>query len=48
MHRSNKEYTNTRRKTRIYSIHGGSKEYTLDGANTFALMKHKLSRHTHE
>jgi len=27
--------------------HGGSREYTLDGANTFTLMKHKLLRHTH-
>jgi len=23
-------------------------EYTLDGANIFTLMKHKLLRHTHE
>jgi len=27
---------------------GGSREYTLDGANTFTLMKHKLLRLTHE
>jgi len=30
-------------KTKIH-IHGGSREYTLDGANTFTLMKHKLLR----
>jgi len=30
-------------------IRGGSREYTLDGANTFTnLMKHKHIRHTHE
>ena len=29
-------------------MHGGSREYTLDGANAFTLMKHKLLRHTHE
>jgi len=28
-------------------IHGSNREYTLDGANTFTLMKHKLLRHTH-
>jgi len=43
------------RKTKIHT-HGGSREYTLDGANTFTLIKHKLlihllwwnTRHTHE
>jgi len=34
-------------KKRIH-IHGGSREYTLDGANTFTLMKHNLLRHTYE
>jgi len=29
-------------------MHGGSREYTLCDANTFALMKHKLLRHMHE
>jgi len=45
MHRSNMENANTWRRG---YIHGGSREYTLDGANTFTLMKHKLLRHTHE
>ena len=38
MHRSNKEYTNTRKTTRICTW-----RYTL-GANAFSLMKHKLIR----
>jgi len=30
------------------SIRGSSRVYTLNGANTFTLLKHKLIRHTHE
>jgi len=29
-------------------IRGGSRKYTLDGANTFTLMKHKHKGHTNE
>ena len=32
------------RKTKIHT-HGSSREYTLDGANTFTLIKHKLLIH---
>ena len=45
MHRSNMENANTWRRG---YIHGGSREYMLDGANTFTLMKRKLLRLTHE
>ena len=45
--RSNMKYANIWRKSKI-DTHGGSREYTLDDANTFTLMKHKLLRHTHE
>jgi len=43
MHRSNKEYTNTVHERRRGYIRGGSRVYTLHGANTFTLMKHKRS-----
>jgi len=29
-------------------MYGGIRKYTLDGANTFTLMKQKLLRHTYE
>jgi len=38
MHRSNKIHTNTWKSA---GIRGGSREYTLGGATTFTLMKHK-------
>jgi len=38
MHRSKKKNTNTRKKTRIYYIHCGSTEYTLDGANALTAL----------
>jgi len=46
MHRSNM-VTQIHEERRGY-IHGSSREYTLDGANTFTVMKHKLLRHPHE
>ena len=39
--------TQTHERRRGY-IRGGSRVYTLNGANTYTLMKHKLIRHTHE
>ena len=48
MHRSKKEYTNSLHERRRRYVRGGSREYTLDGANTCTLMKHKLVSHKHE
>jgi len=37
-HSKEKKITNTRKKTRIYTVHRGSIEYTLDGVNAFTVL----------